>query len=165
MKKLLHKQHTKRDGFSILEATIAIAVAILVFVGIYQIIVLSIRTTDTNLQVIEAVHRAEESVEVTRTLRNESWGSNIASLTIGNTYYPIFENSTWSLSTTPPNPEDAFIETIVLSNVYRDESDNIAESGTLDPNSRKVTATVSWENRGFSRQESVETYITNFLDN
>jgi len=163
--KKTHTHSHNNDGFSILEAMIAIAVAILVFVGIYQITILSIRTTETNLKKTEAVHRAEELIEITRSLRNDGWSDSIGTLSPGTAYYLVLEDGEWTFSSISPEETEVFTETIEVGDIYRDGDDNISQSGTLDPNTKKITATVSWNDRGVAREESIETYITNFLDN
>ena len=47
----------------------------------------------------------------------------------------------------------------------RDGTDNIVESGGADdPNTKKVTATVSWEERGRSHSIELITYLTNWRE-
>jgi len=45
----------------------------------------------------------------------------------------------------------------------RDSNSNIVESGgTNDPNTKKVTVTVSWEERGRDHKLEIFTYLTNW---
>jgi len=51
----------------------------------------------------------------------------------------------------------------VVEDVGRDGNDDIvASGGTPDPNTKKVTATVSWTESTQSKQVVLTTYITNF---
>ena len=55
-----------------------------------------------------------------------------------------------------------FTRDIVMEPVERDGSDNIVDSGgVLDLETKKVTVTVSWEERGGTRELEIITYLTN----
>lgn len=56
-----------------------------------------------------------------------------------------------------------FTRQVVVEPVERDAQDDIVESGgALDPATRKVTVTVSWEERGAPRELEAITYVTNW---
>ena len=56
-----------------------------------------------------------------------------------------------------------FTRNIVMEAVERDTADNIVESGgTLDLETKKVTVTVSWKDRGEARNLEIVTYLTNW---
>ena len=61
---------------------------------------------------------------------------------------------------------NGFTQQIVFNDVWRDDSNNdiIAGGGTLDENSKKVTATVSWQEREKFRQAEIITLFTNWQE-
>ncbi len=72
----------------------------------------------------------------------------------------------WVLSTTDPGPIDnLYTRIVIVEAVSRDANDDIAAGGTEDPSTKKVTATVSWQDAGRSKEVVLTTYITNFLGN
>lgn len=148
-----------------MDTLIAIAMIALVFISTYEIFIISTQASYTRAKKIEAAQLAQEGIEAVRTLRNNSWTDNIASLTNGTTYYLEFSANEWTLTTSPPNLINAlYTRTIILTAVNRDANDNISPTGTLDPDTKKITVTVSWPEKGENKSISLETYITNFFD-
>lgn len=153
-------------GFGLVEIIVVAAIVGTAFVSLYELFVLSSRPISTSKNQTEAVYLMEEAIEAVRVLRNNSWTDNIATLENGTTYYPTVANDQWTLSTINPGPVNGlYTRTIVVNATLRDANDNISSSGTLDPNTKKLTATVTWPERGELRTVTVETYITNYLDN
>lgn len=160
--------HNNRDaGFGIIEMMVVVAIVGTTFASLYQLFALSTRPVHASVRETEAVYLAEEAIEAARILRNNSWTVNIATLTNSTTYYPKIAGGTWTLSTTNPGLiSNLYTRTVVIAAVYRDVNDNITTStGTLDPDTKKITATVSWSERGKSRQIVLEAYLTDFLNN
>jgi type II secretory pathway pseudopilin PulG len=153
-------------GFSIVEIVIVAGLSSIVLLGLIQLIVFSTRPIKENVRETEATFLAEEAIEVARVLRNESWTTNIATLSAATNYYPVISSGSWTLSTTDPGAINGIYTRIVtLAAVNRDGNDDIAATGTDDPNTKKITATVSWTERGAAQSVTIETYITNFLVN
>ena len=56
-----------------------------------------------------------------------------------------------------------FSRKIVFADVNRDVSNNITQSGgTLDSNTKKVTATVSWTSHARTHEATLVIYLTNW---
>ncbi len=107
----------------------------------------------------QATFLLEEGAEAVRIARDSGW-NNISTLTIGTTYYPSFSGGTWILSTTS-NVVGIFTRTVVLANVNRDTStqDIVSSGGTLDPNTKLVTVTVTWIEGGSTITKTLQFYI------
>jgi hypothetical protein len=101
-----------------------------------------------------------------RLVRSQGWTANIAPKINGTTYYPVLSGSSWGLSTTNPGVIDnKYTRTIVFAAVSRNASgDIVASGGTIDPDSRRVTVTTSWLERGRTRTVVVQAYITNYFN-
>ena len=156
----------RKEGFGLVEIIIAIAIASMVFFGIYELIAAATRLISDNAKKTEAVLVAEEGLEAVLSIRNNGWSAGIAPLAAETAYYPALEGSTWTLSATNPGPvQNVFTRTVTFHVVYRDANDNISPTGTVDPNTRRVTVRVTWNQRGQTRSVELETYLTNFLDN
>jgi prepilin-type N-terminal cleavage/methylation domain-containing protein len=151
------------EGFGLIEVLIAAVVIGISFVGFSTFILFSRDQTLKAQRETEAVALAEEALEVVRKMRDDSW-SNISGKIVGTTYYPKITGSTWILDTTPPSPSGYYTTRIVFSNVTRDASFNIASVGINDPETKKVEASVTWNDSG-TKSLSLTTYITNFRNN
>lgn len=116
---------------------------------------------------IQAGFLLEEGIEVMKLLRDDGWTTNIATLTPGTPYHLRWTGTEWATTTSAQLVENIFTRTVVISDVLRDGSDNIAEAGTLDPGTKKVTVSVSWSRKGgtATTTETVETYIANLFTN
>lgn len=133
--------------------------------GLYTLIALSQTTFSDQARASQALALAQEGLEATRSVRDQSWADNIAPLSNGTTYYATTTGGEWQLTTTNPGVIDGiFTRTIVLAAVGRDASDNITGSGTTDPNTRRASSTVTWTERNKGRTVTLEMYLTNFLE-
>lgn len=81
---------------------------------------------------------------------------------MGVTYYPTFTGGTWTLSTTPTTV-DGFTRTVVFSNAYRNGSNILSSSGTLDANTRKITVNIAWTDPMGSKSDSLTFYLSNIF--
>lgn len=112
-----------------------------------------------NQKNVEAAYLLEEGLEVVSYFRDETW-TNISSLSTTTTYYLAF-SSTWATTTTPQYVDGTFLRSLTLSDVRRDANDDIAFSGTYDPNTKMVTATVSYFQGHATTTKTMSMYITN----
>lgn len=155
-----------QPGLALVEILVVIAIIGIAVFSLYELVVLSRATLSREARHTQALSLAQEGLEAMRTIRDQSWSANIAPLSPGTNYYLTLSGSSWALSTVNPGPIDSlFNRTIVFASVNRDANDSISASGSADANTRHVTATVSWTDRGSSRSVTLATYITNFLDN
>src|SRR3989344_2236130 len=127
-------------------------IEILIGAAIISMGVLAISTSYTeyykyalaNQKNIEAAYLLEEGLEVVTFFRDTSW-TNISNLSTTTTYYLIF-SSAWATTTTAQYVDGVFLRSFNVSDVLRDGNDDIASSGTYDPNTKKVTfSTVYWQ--------------------
>jgi prepilin-type N-terminal cleavage/methylation domain-containing protein len=155
-----------QKGFSLVELMIAISLSAIILISMTQAVVVAVDTTERERHLIEATHLAEEGIEALRAMRNGSWSANIQTLENNIAYYPAISGGNWVM--TGQNPGLAlgvYERTLQLAAVYRDANDNVSASGTLDPDTRKVTMTVGWRERNATTTIVLETYLTNFLQN
>lgn len=152
----------KSKGVGLVEILIVLAVIGIGFLAIISFLIFSRGVTFQVGRNTEAVTLAEEGIEAVRALRDEDW-SNVST---AGTYYPVIDivSDKWTLITTDPGPiSNLYTRTVVVEDVGRDGNDDILSSGgTPDPNTKKVTATLSWTEATQSKQVVLTTYITNF---
>lgn len=163
MKKTLHNS----KGISLVEVLIGVSIIASAFVAIIGIYTTLSTYSMRALPRVQAAMLAEEGIEAVRQLRDEGFTSKIASLNVDTAYHLAWSTASSSfIATTNTVPIDStFYRTLVLSDVYRDGSFNIASSGTLDPTARKVTVNVSWRDRTSTSTYTLESYVFNTFNN
>lgn len=170
----LLRNHNK--GISIIEILIAVAIIGISFSSILGVATLSLRQTgDTGLEA-RATALAKETMEVVITYRNGiAWNNDdpadeydgLGVVSLLASYYPKLSQDVpakWQL-VQGQEQVDGFTRDIVFADVSRDANSNIVEQGgTIDPNTKKATATVLWQDRGTTRQVQLLMYLTNWKD-
>ena len=155
-----------QGGFGLVEVLVGSSIIAAVLISLLGVAGNFIRVSHATVRTTQGVYLLEEGVEASRLIRDGGWTANIVPLSVGATYRFAWDTSTdtWVPTTTIHYIDGMFDRTFTLSDVYRNADDDIAGSGTLDPNTRLVTVTVSW--RGPSEattSKSISTYITNFF--
>ncbi|MEK7535474.1 MAG: prepilin-type N-terminal cleavage/methylation domain-containing protein [Patescibacteria group bacterium] len=156
----------RQKGFGLLEVLVGLTI---LSVSFFALLVVSrgmlavSRETAYNLQ---ADYLLEEGVEALRSIRDQNWATYITPLS--GTNYLVFEASPitrWTTTSTPEIIDSFFNRGFVISDVYRDSSsDDIADSGTFDPDTKKFVVSVDWQGRNGTTTRSVSTYLTNYFN-
>src|SRR3989344_6262579 len=152
------------QGIGLLEVVIATGILGALVASIMYVSTLSIKASRSALNESRAQTLLAEGYEITRQLRDKEW-SNISSLVTSSTYY--FASSTnstttyaWKATTTKSMIDKFYVRTLIVKNVYRDENDDIAPTGTLDTGTKKFTLSVSWPNiRSATSTITVDFYL------
>lgn len=165
---ILKKSHERalcKKGIGLVEIVIGAAILTSSVLAIATFYVQALGAGRDATQLVQASFLAEEGLEVMRFFRDESW-QNISGLTTGTSYYLTFNGTKWATTTTDMFIDSTFERAVKVENVYRDLSDDIASSGgTLDANTKKITASVSWRNKTATTTRSIATYMTNIFSN
>ena len=77
----------KVSGFSLVEIVLAIAIAVMVFLAIYEMILFANKITANSLRRVEALNFGQEGIEAVRTIRDKSWSTNLSGVAIDTNYY------------------------------------------------------------------------------
>lgn len=157
------KANTKK-GFTLVEALIGASIILVGFLGLVNAYLIFSKSELSNVNTVQSALLAEETLEAVRLMRDASY-ANISGLTAGSSYFLNWNGSSWATSTNNILVDGFYERKFAVSAVYRDASDRIASSGTLDQNIKKVTATVSWRSGTGTTSTSVATYLTNLFGN
>jgi type II secretory pathway pseudopilin PulG len=161
--------HVKRGfgraklGFGLIEVLVVAVIVGLVITGLITLANFSLSVSQRLKNNIIATDLATEAIEAAKAVRNENW-NGISALTLGSPYHPVKAGSplNWTLA----NGNEVinnFSRQIVVSAVNRDNNDDIVTSGgTLDPNTKKITTTVSWSEHGQNYQITLVDYLANW---
>jgi len=171
------RDYEMRDtkGVSIIEIMIAVTIITVGLAAILSLASFSLVVSDITKQTTQANILAQETMEAARNYRDGiGWNDDdpgneydgLGVVTIPGTYH--FEKS----SDSPPRWKlvsgaetiNGFTKQIVFENVQRDiNTDDIVESGGVDDvDTKKVTVTVSWQERTRSHEVEIVTYLTNW---
>ncbi|QQG45580.1 MAG: hypothetical protein HYW89_01485 [Candidatus Sungiibacteriota bacterium] len=153
-----------KQGFGVIEIIVVTAVITVALFGFAQVGIMAVRLLRNEKENLEATLLAEEALEAVRSVRDESWSSNIAVLANSTSYYPSITNGKWTFSSTPPAAliNNRYYRYVVLSEVFRDAQDRISSSGTSDASTRKAIARVEWKKASATSTVELVTYIANF---
>ena len=107
----------------------------------------------------DAYSLIKEAEEATRIIREKDWQE----ISNNGTFHPELDGATYLLL---PGGEqiNGFNREITISDVYRDVSGAIAVSGTIDPSSKKITVSVSW-NTPYSGSINSELILSRYQNN
>lgn len=137
-------------GFGLLEIIIAVAIIAGSLFALAEVSTLAVRITQAALAEQQAVFLAEEGIENARLTRDTSWAKLLAS------------SGTETINT--------FTRAVTLEDVYRRNSDDdivptsSSDPKTLDPNTKKVTVTVSWQTQKGTANTTLSAYLTNLFE-
>jgi prepilin-type N-terminal cleavage/methylation domain-containing protein len=154
-----------KRGFSLVEIIIGSAIIATSFVAIIGVNNYVLKNSLRHPYKTQSVYLAQEGIEALRIIRDRSYGTNIAPLSIGSTYYLHFNGITWISTTTPNLVDGVFTRNFILGDVYRDGNFNIANTGTLDSNSRLVTVNVMWRDENGTSTRQLQSYLFNTFNN
>ncbi|TSC78486.1 MAG: Uncharacterized protein G01um101429_759 [Parcubacteria group bacterium Gr01-1014_29] len=162
-KKIIICNAKNSRGFGIVEIIVALSVMVLALSGVVTAVGLSLRAVKETTRKTQAAYLLEETLEAVKHLRDQSWNTHITSLTINTEYYLDFTGGHWEVITASVPVSGIFTRSFRLENVLRDSNDDIASTGTLDPDTKKLIATVTWTTPTVTASESASTYITNLF--
>ena len=157
--------HRLNSGFGIIEILVVAVIISLVLVGLHSAAVQSLRLIQQSTNRTQAAFLLEETLEGVRMRRDAGWSLHIGTLATGTNYYLLLGGGTWTITTTNVLIDGIFERKFVIGDVYRDANDDIAGSGTLDTDTKKITAFVSWSTQTGTISQSASTYITNLFAN
>lgn len=158
-------RNSSQRGVSLVEVVIGTAVLLLIFTGLIASYTLFVSSGFTTLRAIQAAYLLEEGIEAAGTLRDYGWTANIAPLSAGTPYYFSWQGNRWITTSASSTIDNTFTRSVVFDPVYRDVSDNIAGSGTMDSGTKKVTVVVRWQNAATTTSRTLSTYLTNLFNN
>ena len=159
------QKKSNSTGFSLVEMIIMISVATFSILIMWKIYAVFIKVSVANPSLFQASFLAEEGIEAVKFMRDDSWDSNIATLTPGIPYSLAFDGTDWEATTTISFISGQFDRRVSFEDVFRDASGDIAVSGSPDLNTKKVVVTVSWQKDTSTTTREITTYVSNIFEN
>ena len=162
---MLVKKILRESGTGLIEIILALSIVLLGVFALLKTYNYYLRFALSHRHDAKVALLLEEGIEAIKILRDVSWSQKIATLSSGSVYSLEFVNSTWSATTSRKYVDGVFDRTLVLSDVYRDSSDDIAGSGVLDSNTKKAVVLVAYNGIVGTTTKSVSVYVTNLFSN
>ncbi len=154
----------KENGIALVEIIIGAAIILTGILAISSSYTTYVQYALANEKNVEASYIMSEGLEAMTFLRDKTW-SNIGKLSTTTNYYLVWNSNTWATTTTVQYVDGIFLRSITVSDVARNASDQIAATGTNDPNTKKITATVSYFQGHGTTTRSISTYLANIYNN
>lgn len=152
-------------GFGLLEVVVGTSIVLVSFLAVMNALAAAEQLNRRNLELTRASFLLTEGVEAMKMLRAAGWQTNIVPLTPGTAYYLAWDGAGWQTTTIPNLVSDRFDRRLTLNTAYRDENDDLSPSGTADPDTRLLSITVAWLERGATTTATTTTYLTNLFGN
>ncbi|MFA5134898.1 MAG: hypothetical protein WC505_03885 [Patescibacteria group bacterium] len=154
----MYSSFNSQRGQSVIELIVAMGVFVLV---VSSVMFLTLDAHSANRQGKErtrAALLAQETHEAAVSIANRGWRD------LADGAYGIDRSGgTWALSPVPNVIDDTFVRTVTVEPAQRDASGNIVEAGgTVDFDTKKLTATLTWD---FTTSRPSEVSLTSYLTN
>lgn len=157
------QKHEHQQGIGLIEVLITASIISLALVALAGVGNFALKIQHQLRQNTIASFLASEALEAARAVKDGEW-SLLAALPHDTPLHPIQAPSLfqWTFAD-GAETIDNFTRQVTVSDVYRDGAFNIISgTGTLDPNTKKITATVSWNDNGQAKQISLTDYLMNW---
>jgi len=153
-------------GMSLIEILVAVFIISTALSSVLGLTSFSLNAVSFTKQSYEANILAQGLIEQVRSFRDQTeWNINgLETLINGLDYYASKTGSPeeWQMIQ-GTETINGFTKKIVFEEVERDGSANIVENGgIIDPNTKKITATILWQERNKTHQIELITYLTNW---
>lgn len=146
-------------GGSLIEILLASALLIILMPALFASLMTTREGRAQQQQRIDSSYFLKETQEEVRAIRERGWDL----FAINGTHHPERFGNTWALASNPESI-NGLTRQVVISDAYRDGTGKLSQSGTMDPSTKLVEITVSWDTPLSSSVESTF-YMTRYQDN
>ncbi|OIO30945.1 hypothetical protein AUJ77_01230 [Candidatus Nomurabacteria bacterium CG1_02_43_90] len=133
--------------------------------GISYFFQTTLRASGVTQSAIQGDYLLEEGVEATKIFRDMSYTNNFMKMSTTTTYYFAWNGTNWATTTTNTLIDGKFERKFTLTDVKRDLNNDIATTGTYDPDIKLVTVSVAWSGSLGTTTRTIQTYVTNIFNN
>lgn len=151
----------KKAGISIVEVVLAAGIFAIFSTSIFYLSFDTLQSGEKIEESNKAILYAQEGIEAVRQMRDRNYllleqGDHGLDLT----------NDVWSFIQAPEDIDGYYSRTVFVDDVFRDINGNISDTGTLDPEIKKITAKINWLYRGvIPKSLELTTYLSDWRGN
>lgn len=163
--KTYNKKPKVKLGFTLLEILIGAGIITASFLGVLTVFDRLLEASHSMVELSQSTALLEEGLEVGRIFRDQGW-ANLGDWPAGTEYYLTWSDNKWATSTVNAYLDGKFERKLKVTNVNRDDtSKNIVLSGgSVDANTKLVTATVAWRSNNATTTKTISAYFTNLFN-
>lgn len=150
----------QEDGFLLIDVLVGLFIATIITTAFIGSVVGAIRYASLQAKAVQAELLAIELLEVARELEISNWAeltTGACSVT-GSTCHPSVVSGDWQLESGEESI-GGFTRSLSIEAVERDASFAITGTGTIDPGTWKVVASVVWNTYGSPHTLVLESYV------
>lgn len=155
-----------QKGIALIELLIVMAIITTGLVYLLGIFSFSLRISIEKEKISQANFMAQEIMEGVRNFRDSTdWQTNGLGTLTTLTPYHLEKTGPPAGWTLVPEEEttNGFTKNVIFHDVRRNDNKDIVENGgDLDPETKKIIASVSWIEKGKSQQITLTTFLTNW---
>lgn len=156
----------RKKGFGLIEVVIGSAVLSVALIGISGFFQTVLRASRVTESAVQGDYLLEEGVETLKLFRDMGYLTNIGKLSTTTTHYFSWTGTAWATTTNKIFIDGKYERKFTITDVKRNADQDIASSGTYDPDVKLVTVFVSWWAPVVgTTTRSIQTYITNIFNN
>lgn len=141
------------SGQSLVEAMIALGVAVIVIVALVNLSLVALRSSTIAQNQLMAKNLANQGLEAVRALRDSDWGK-LPSDT-GSTIYYLNSDKTGFTTTVEQIDKDTTTTKFFTRKIF-------VKDDAVDQEKKQVTCEVTWSDSSGQKQVSISTYLTNW---
>ena len=154
----------QNKGFSILEVTISTAISAVLLITFLTLIFESKKAGASGKDDLKALLYLREAIEVSKDLEAANWAEMENPLcAFPAKCHPEISAGAWILVPGEEILESRFTRSVTFLPVYRSSAgfpnENVSAPGVLDPKTKKVSASVSWDSRYGNKSVNLEDYV------
>ncbi|MBI2046012.1 MAG: hypothetical protein HYT28_01145 [Parcubacteria group bacterium] len=159
------KRFLRSSGFGLVEVLVGVSIISLTLIGVVFLGGSYEKLSRNARAAIRAEFLLEEGIEGLRSMRDTGW-QNIAELVTDAPYAILLENGVYTATTSPQILDGAYTRALTVSPVYRDADFRIVADGggTIDNDTKHITATISWTEAGTTTVRVLQTYLANLFE-
>lgn len=153
------KKNLFKKGTILIEMILALAIGSVILAVVSNVLAVSQQTNLRSYQNQQANLYLLEAEAAVKSLWLDDWQN----INVNDFYHPLINGANWSLI----NGEETlgiFKRKIKIEDALRDSNNNISSTGTVDPDTKKITITVSWDTP-LKTNLSQMFYLTHFKNN
>lgn len=153
--------HRRQQGASLVEVLLAIGLTAILLPALATALVTSRASRAQSTQQLQAATILRETNEAVRSVREKGWSG----FAVNGTYYPVLSGATWSFAAGTES-SNGFTRQVVVSDAQRNSATGalVDSGGMVDPSTKKVVTTISWETP-FASSVTSTAYYTRWLNN
>ena len=137
--------HSNNRGFGVIEVLIGLTIISIVIAAAFSISTRSLQVRALSVDNVQASLLLQEGAEAVRLIRDSGWATTSA-LALGMPYSLAWNGVMWAPAAPDGLIDGFFDRRFSLSSISRDSGHRIVTSGgTVDPDGRLVTLSVSWK--------------------